>query len=407
MARQIRIYDTTLRDGTQGEGVSFSMEDKVRLAQRLDALGVHYIEGGWPGSNPKDLRFFRADPRRPAEARASRRLRRDPAARRLGRRPTRTSRPSSRRGPRSPRSSASRGTSTSRTRSRRRCDENLAMIADSVAFLVQHVEEVVYDAEHFFDGFKREPRVRARDPAGGRARRARSCLVLCDTNGGSLPSEVAEIVREVRRHVGIPLGIHVHNDGECAVANSLAAVAGGRGARPGDDQRLRRAVRQREPRVDHPEPHAEAGPRVRSRSSHLRELRDVSRFVSELANRTPWQRQPYVGDSAFAHKGGMHVSAVLKHPETYEHIDARAASGNHRRVLVSELAGQVEHPLEGARVRDRPRQGHPGDAPHPRHAEAPRGRGVPVRGRGGVVRAPDGAGPRESPRRTSSSRATG
>ena len=221
MARLIRIYDTTLRDGSQGEGVTFSMEDKVRLAQRLDALGVHYIEGGWPGSNPKDMRFFRRIvdvPLKHARVAAFGATRRagisaeaDPSLRALveARTPVATI---------FGKSWPFHVTHALQTT----LPENLAMIADSVAFLAQHVEEVVYDAEHYFDGFKRDRQyaletLRAAERAGAR------CLVLCE-RGRTLPSEVAEIVRETRRHVQTPLGIHAHNDGECAVANSLAAV---------------------------------------------------------------------------------------------------------------------------------------------------------------------------------------
>jgi len=225
MARLVKIYDTTLRDGTQGEGVTFSMEDKVRLARRLDTLGVHYIEGGWPGSNPKDMRFFRRIldvPLKHARMAAFGATRRagiaaeaDPSLQALveARTPVATI---------FGKSWPFHVTHALQTT----LPENLLMIGDSVAFLVQHVEEVVYDAEHYFDGFKRDrayalETLRAAERAGAR------CLVLCDTNGGTLPSEVAEIVRETRRHVQAPLGIHAHNDGECAVANSLAAVVEG------------------------------------------------------------------------------------------------------------------------------------------------------------------------------------
>jgi 2-isopropylmalate synthase len=215
--------------------------------------------------------------------------------------------------------------------------ENLAMIADSVAFLGRHVEEVIYDAEHFFDGFKRDAEyalrtLRAAEEAGAQ------CVVLCDTNGGALPHEVAEIVRLVRRQVRAPLGIHAHNDGECAVANSIAAVLEGadhvQGTLNGFGERCGNAnlvsiIPNLTLKLGFP-----AIPEL-----GLRELRDVARFASELTNRPPWQHQPFVGDSAFAHKAGMHVSAVLKHPETYEHVNPELV-GNRRRVLVSELAGK-------------------------------------------------------------------
>jgi 2-isopropylmalate synthase len=336
MPRVIRIYDTTLRDGTQGEGVSFSMEDKVRLATRLDALGIHYIEGGWPGSNPKDLRFFR---RMQDVAFKHARLAAFSMTRRAG--GTAESDPNMQALVEAGAPVATivgkawdyhvtEALGTTR-------DENLAMIADTIAYLRPRMEEVLFDAEHFFDGFRANREyalqtLRAAEAAGAH------WLVLCDTNGGTLPAELAEIVREVRRRLRTPLGIHVHNDAECAVANSLAAVADGcdqvQGTINGFGERCGNAnlvsvianLALKMGLACIPE-------------DSLRELRDVSRFVSELANRTPWAAQPYVGDSAFAHKGGMHVSAVVKHPETYEHV-APEAVGNRRRVLVSELAGK-------------------------------------------------------------------
>jgi 2-isopropylmalate synthase len=215
--------------------------------------------------------------------------------------------------------------------------ENLAMIGDTIGWLRPKMDEVLFDAEHFFDGFRANrdyalATLRAADAGGAH------WLVLCDTNGGTLPGELVEIVREVKRHVRAPLGIHVHNDAECAVANSLAAVQEGidhvQGTINGFGERCGNAnlvsiipTLMLKLKLDCiPEP-------------NLRELRELSRFTSELANRKPWSAQPYVGDSAFAHKGGMHVSAVLKHPETYEHVRPESV-GNHRRVLVSELAGK-------------------------------------------------------------------
>jgi 2-isopropylmalate synthase len=336
MSRLIRIYDTTLRDGTQGEGVSFSMEDKVRLASRLDAFGIQYIEGGWPGSNPKDLRFFRrmqdvtlkqaklaafsmtrraggateTDPNMQAIIESG-----APVATIVGK------------------SWDFHVTGALETT----LAENLGMIRDSIAWLRPKLEEVLFDAEHFFDGFRANPEyalatLKAAGEAGAR------WLVLCDTNGGTLPADLVAILREVKRHVRTPLGIHVHNDADCAVANSLAAVAEGadqvQGTINGFGERCGNANL------------VSIIPTLVLKlgldcipAAHLRELRDLSRFVSELANRTPWAAQPYVGDSAFAHKGGMHVSAVQKHPETYEHVDPEAV-GNRRRVLVSELAGK-------------------------------------------------------------------
>jgi 2-isopropylmalate synthase len=334
--RLIKIYDTTLRDGTQGEGVSFSMEDKVRLATRFDAFGIHYIEGGWPGSNPKDLRFFR---RMQDVALKHAKLAAFSMTRRAG-----ASAESDANMQALIAAGAPVATIVGKSWDFHVTDalettlpENLAMIADTIAFLRARVEEVIYDAEHFFDGFRAN-----RDYALATLRAAADAgahwIVLCDTNGGTLPVELVETIREVKRHIRTPLGIHAHNDAECAVANSLAAVLEGvgqvQGTMNGFGERCGNAnlvsiVPSLVLKLGFdciPEP-------------NLGELRDLSRFTAELANRKPWASQPYVGDSAFAHKGGMHVSAVLKHPETYEHVNPEAV-GNHRRVLVSELAGK-------------------------------------------------------------------
>jgi 2-isopropylmalate synthase len=336
MRRLIKIYDTTLRDGTQGEGVSFSMEDKVRLATRLDAIGIHYIEGGWPGSNPKDLRFFA---RMQDVTLKHAKLAAFSMTRRAG------------------------GTAESDANMQAlitagapvativgkawdfhvtqalgtTLEENLAMVGDTIAFLRPKMDEVLFDAEHFFDGFRAH-----RDYALATLRAAESAgahwLVLCDTNGGTLPPDLVEILRVVKAAVKTPLGIHVHNDAECAVANSLAAVAEGVGQVQGTVNGFGERCGNANLVSIIPSLVLKMGIDCIP-DAHLRELRDVSRFVSELANRKPWDAQPYVGDSAFAHKGGMHVSAVLKHPETYEHINPELV-GNHRRVLVSELAGK-------------------------------------------------------------------
>ncbi len=336
MRRLIRIYDTTLRDGTQGEGVAFSLEDKVRIASRLDAMGIHYIEGGWPGSNPKDMRFFRRIQDVPLKhARV--------AAFSMTRRPNVPAETDA-----NVKALIEAGAPVATIVGKAwdfhvthalgtTLDENIAMIRDTIAVLGSRTEEVMFDAEHFFDGFRANrdyalETLRAAEAAGAR------WLVLCDTNGGTLPAEVAAIVREVRRHLRVPLGIHVHNDAECAVANSLAAVAEGadqvQGTINGYGERCGNANLVSVIANMMLKMHLECIP-----EPHLRELRDLSRSVAELANRTPWAAQPYVGDSAFAHKGGMHVSAVQKHPETYEHVSPGAV-GNRRRVLVSELAGK-------------------------------------------------------------------
>jgi 2-isopropylmalate synthase len=336
MRRSIKIYDTTLRDGTQGEGVSFSMEDKVRLASRLDAFGIHYIEGGWPGSNPKDLRFFR---RMQDVALKHAKLAAFSMTRRAGggaendpnmQAIVDSGAPVATIVGKSWDFHVTAALETTLT-------ENLAMIHDSIAWLRPRTDEVMFDAEHFFDGFRANREyalatLKAAETGGAH------WLVLCDTNGGTLPADLGAIVQAVKRAVKTPLGIHVHNDAECAVANSLAAVLEGvdqvQGTVNGFGERCGNANL------------VSIIPTLVLKlgvdcipTAHLRELRDLSRFVSELANRTPWSAQPYVGDSAFAHKGGMHVSAVHKHPQTYEHVDPQAV-GNHRRVLVSELAGK-------------------------------------------------------------------
>ncbi len=336
MRRMIRIYDTTLRDGTQGEGVSFSGEDKVRLASRLDALGIHYIEGGWPGSNPKDLRFFR---RMQDVTLKHAKLAAFSMTRRAGGRAEDDANMQALIDAGAPVATivgkswdfhvtGALGTTL---------EENLAMIGDTVAYLRPKMDEVLFDAEHFFDGF-RANRDYALATLKAAAANGAHWLILCDTNGGTLPADLVAVIREVKRHVTTKLGIHVHNDAECAVANSLAAVAEGceqvQGTINGFGERCGNANLVSVIPALVLKMQLDCIP-----ETHLRELRDVSRFVSELANRKPWTSQPYVGDSAFAHKGGMHVSAVQKHPETYEHIVPEAV-GNHRRVLVSELSGK-------------------------------------------------------------------
>ena len=336
MTRLVKAYDTTLRDGVQGEGITFSLEDKIRIARRLDQMGIHYVEGGWPGSNPKDALFFQKMREVPL---ARSRLVAFGATRRPGRPASSDENLRYLLEARTPvvtihgkswdfQVTEALGTTL---------EENLAMIRDSVAWILPHVQETIFDAEHFFDGFKRNREyalatLRAAEEAGAH------CLVLCDTNGGCLPHEIAEIVREVRPHVRVPLGIHAHNDSDCAVANTLAAVREGvdhvQGTMNGYGERCGNANL------------CSILPNLMLKmgleclpEGGLVQIREVSRFVSELANRMPWTHQPYVGDSAFAHKGGLHVSAVSKHPSTYEHVDP-AAVGNRRRVLISELSGQ-------------------------------------------------------------------
>ncbi|MEO3944200.1 citramalate synthase [Gorillibacterium sp. CAU 1737] len=334
MAGIISVFDTTLRDGTQGEGISLSAEDKIKIAQKLDALGVHYIEGGNPGSNGKDMEFFQR-------------------ARKLKLQAKLTAFGSTRRKD----SIAEHDTSLKsiieaavpaaslvgkswdfhvHTALQTTLEENLAMIADSIRFLKRAGLEVCFDAEHFFDGYKQN-----RDYALSVLRTAGDAgadwLVLCDTNGGSLPGEIHRIVQEVSR-LGYPIGIHPHNDCELAVANALSGVEAGarmiQGTINGYGERCGNAnlcsiLPTLELKMGY-----ECLPQ-----GHLKQLTAVARYISEIANIHLPNNQPYVGSSAFAHKGGIHVSAILKDSKTYEHI-APESVGNKRRVLVSELAGQ-------------------------------------------------------------------
>lgn len=333
---QIFLYDTTLRDGTQGEDVSFSVEDKLKIVRRLDEFGIHYVEGGWPGSNPKDLEFFKRVPELDLQnakiaafgstRRAKNRVEEDPNIKALIEANT-------------PVVTIFGKTWLLHVRAALQIseEENLAMIADSAAYLKSNDREVIYDAEHFFDGYK--------DNAGyalktllAAERSGADVIVLCDTNGGTLADEVTRIVREVRKHVNVPLGIHTHNDCELAVANTLAAVREGavhvQGTVNGYGERCGNA------NLCSIIPNLQLKMQYRCVSDEqLEALTGLSHFISELANLAPRKHLAYVGESAFAHKGGVHVSAVMKRPETYEHIPPERI-GNRRRVLVSDLSGR-------------------------------------------------------------------
>jgi 2-isopropylmalate synthase len=331
----IKLLDTTLRDGTQGEGISLSLDDKIAIARRLDEFGVHYIEAGWPSSNPKDTEFF--------SAAASIKFR----SARL------TAFGSTRHKHRRPEEDENlRGLIAARTPAvcifgkswdfhvrealQVSLDENLAMIADSVRFLKAHGKEVIYDAEHFFDGYKTNAdyaleSIRAAEKAGA------DWITLCDTNGGSLPVEVEEAVHRVRTAVRPPLGIHAHDDGGLAVANTLAAVRAGCGMVHGTLNGVGERCGNANLCAVVPNLQIKMGRRCVP-PEKLQLLTDLARFVSEVANVVPPPNQPFVGDSAFAHKAGMHVSAVARNVRCYEHIDPKSV-GNARRILVSELAG--------------------------------------------------------------------
>ncbi|MGE5313597.1 MAG: citramalate synthase [Acidobacteriota bacterium] len=334
---KIVTYDTTLRDGTQGEDVAFSAEDKVKIARRLDAFGIDYIEGGWPGSNPKDMEFFermRGVPLTHAKLSAFGSTRRakntvedDANVRAL----------------------LDAGTPVVtifgktwryhvQTALQITEEENLEIIRDTVRSLAAAGREVIYDAEHFFDGYRDDPRYALSTLEAARQSGA-STIVLCDTNGGMLPWDIAGIVKEVKRAMpDARLGIHTHNDGECAVANAIVAVKQGcmhvQGTINGYGERCGNAnlcsiIPVLELKMD----------RQCVGSEKLRELTSVSHYVSELANVKHRKNLPFVGTSAFAHKGGIHVSAVMKSPATYEHCDPETI-GNARRVLISDLSGK-------------------------------------------------------------------
>ena len=334
--RQIFLYDTTLRDGTQGEDVSFSVDDKLRITQKLDQFGVHYIEGGWPGSNPRDLEFFkrvRDLPLKHAKVAAFGSTRRpqlraeeDPNLRMLLEAQT-------------PVVTIFGKTWLLHVKYALQISEseNLAVIEDSVSLLKARGKEVVYDAEHFFDGFKGNSEyalqtLRAAERAGA------DVIVLCDTNGGTMTGDVATIVREVKKHLRVPIGIHTHNDCELAVANTLAAVREGavhvQGTVNGYGERCGNA------NLCSVIPNLQLKLGYRCvEEDQLRGLADLSRYVSESTNLAHRKHLAFVGASAFAHKGGVHVSAVMKAPQTYEHISPELV-GNQRRVLVSDLSGR-------------------------------------------------------------------
>lgn len=338
----VEIYDTTLRDGAQGEGISFSVEDKIKIALKLDRMGFHYIEGGWPGSNPKDVTFFdRINNYRLEQAR----IVAFGSTRRPGSKAAADTNLQSILASRTPVATIVGKTWDFHVTHalQTTLEENLAMIRESVAYLKNQGLQVFYDAEHFFDGYKENPAY-ALTTLEAAAQGGASVLVLCDTNGGSLPWEITEIIGQLRQKIGVGannysplLGIHCHNDGELAVANTLAAVQAGvahvQGTVNGYGERCGNA------NLCSIIPNLAIKCGVQTiPGANLAKLTELSRYVSETANMHPAAQQPFVGSSAFAHKGGIHVSAILKNFRTYEHIDPELV-GNRRRILVSELSG--------------------------------------------------------------------
>ena len=335
---KIYLYDTTLRDGTQREGISLSLDDKLKITQKLDEFGIDYIEGGWPGSNPKDVEYFR----------------------RVGSLDLKHAKVcafgSTRRKGVTPAEDANLKllieantpviTLVGKTWDLHVHDvlevsmaENLAMIGESVAYCKSHNKEVIYDAEHFFDGYKANPEYAIATLKAAAVNGADS-VVLCDTNGGSLPWEIEEIMGEVRTAVGpqVQIGIHTHDDGECGVANSLAGVRAGavqvQGTINGYGERVANANL------------CSVIPDLQLKMGYdcvppekLATLTELSRYVAEVANLDLDDHQPFVGASAFAHKGGIHVAAMLKNPLSYQHIEPELV-GNRQRSVVSELSGR-------------------------------------------------------------------
>jgi 2-isopropylmalate synthase len=330
----IQLYDTTLRDGAQRAGISFSVEDKIKIARKLDELGVHFIEGGWPGSNPKDTDFFRRMQGISlsnsilvafgSTRRANTRTEDDPNLQALLEAKLKAVTLVGK-------GSAEHVTKILNTSLR----ENLAMISDSIRYLRSKGLTVFFDAEHFFDGYKRDAQYALRTIETA-AEAGADCLVLCDTNGGSMPHEISAIV-ERAGSCGVPLGIHAHNDMELAVANTLAAVRAGaihiQGTINGYGERCGNANL------------CSIIPTMQLKMGlhcinldQLARLTEISRYVSEVANLTPFAHLPYVGASAFGHKGGMHIAAMAKSEDSYQHIDPSLV-GNSSHILVSELSG--------------------------------------------------------------------
>ena len=334
---KITIYDTTLRDGAQTQGVSFSLNDKIKIAQKLDDLGVHYIEGGWPGSNPKDkdfFRFFKGKKLRHAKIAAF------GSTRRADMKPSEDV------------NLAELIKSEAQTLTifgkswdlhvtdvlKTSLDENLAMIRDSVSFLKKKGKEVFYDAEHFFDGYKKNSAYALKAVLTAQAAGA-DCIIFCDTNGGTLPNEVRKIITEIKHHFKIPLGIHTHNDAEMGAANSLAAIEAGcaqiQGTFNGLGERCGNANLCTIIGILHTKLKLPSIP-----EKNIGKLMETAYFISEVSNRPLPENAAFIGHSAFAHKGGVHIDAMLKNPLAYEHVDPKTV-GNHRRFVTSELAGKM------------------------------------------------------------------
>ncbi|WP_423920229.1 citramalate synthase [Candidatus Poriferisodalis sp.] len=345
---KVEIFDTTLRDGVQFEGISVSPDDKLKVARQLDALGIHWIEGGWPGSNPKDEEFF---------ARAANELELEHA--------TLVAFGSTRR----PRGRVdddqtlaalvAAGTSTVcivgkswdyhvTEALRQPLSEGIAMVGDSVEFLKGEGLRVFFDSEHFFDGYKRNPEF-ALSVLEAAAVNGADCLVLCDTNGGSLPHEVSTIVRNVVQHFeGVQIGMHTQNDTGCAVANAVAGVVAGATHVQGTVNGYGERTGNCDNTVLVPNLTLKMGIETVPQEC-LTRFTSVAHHVAELVNMPPQNQQPYVGASAFAHKAGLHTSAIARRPDSYEHVDP-AAVGNSTRFLLGDLSGRASVELKAAEL---------------------------------------------------------
>ena len=336
MNARIELFDTTLRDGTQGEHVSLTAEDKVRIAHKLDRFGISIIEGGWPGSNPKDQEFFERAADIEWENAA---ICAFGSTRRMNLAPESDPNLAAMLGARTPVVSlfGKSWTLHAQVALGVTLEQNLEIIRSSIAYLKAHDRRVIYDAEHFFDGYRADPEYALETLLAAQEAGA-DVLVLCDTNGGTLPLELAEVVRTVCSKVDTTVGLHLHNDSGCAVANTLMGVQAGARHVQGTINGIGERCGNADLTSIIPGLQLKLGFSCVS-DEQMAGLTSLSHFVNEVANLSPVDRSAYVGRSAFAHKGGIHVSAVMKDATTYEHIEPSEV-GNHRRVLVSDLSGQ-------------------------------------------------------------------
>jgi 2-isopropylmalate synthase len=349
---KIDVYDTTLRDGAQGENIYFTLSDKIKIAEKLDEFGIDFIEGGWPGSNPKDIAFFKKIKNKKfknskivafgSTRRKNYPVEKDPYVKKLLESETEYITIFGK-------SWDLHVTDVLKIS----LDENLKLIEETVEFLTKQGRKVFFDGEHFFDGYKRNPEYALKTILVAENSGA-EIVVLCDTNGGTLPFEIGDIVKKVKENIKIPVGIHTHNDSSLAVANTIIAVKNGathiQGTINGFGERCGNA----DLTSIIPILQIKMGYNCIS-DEKLVHLTEISRFVYEIANLVPLNNQPFVGMSAFAHKGGVHVDAVSKNPLTYEHIDPKTI-GNERRILISELSGKstILQKFKGYKLDEKP-----------------------------------------------------